>query len=414
MISRWSKNLIAVFVKSLCGTLINKILAQELGPVGYVNIGNILAISSAIQGIVNGSISTPVARLIAEKPSETSGANIIKTAICFALFVGFCITLTVFAFLCWIKPEWFNQSIITACVAVCLIPQVLALGCVIIGFLNGASRLDQLVIGNVIGSIGGLAVTYALVQFFGGLGGYLSLVANILIQSLVFLVVGLTGKNNPQKLKDIAKGYVQVNVARAMYPYIFTTLLTALIGPLTLSVVRQTLVSNHGLEIAGIWQAAWRFSELTGAPVSSMFSVFLIPLFAGEKTKIENRKSIITIFKYVGMAFAVGLATLILCKDFIILAIFSSEFIAMKSVIYYQFIGDFLKVISWIFGYLMLAKGASAQYATAEIIYSITLALTAYILIPKNSITGAVVAYITSYFVYLMYCVIATRRMGFI
>ena len=96
--------------------------------------------------------------------------------------------------------------------------------------------------------------------------------------------------------------------------------------------------------------------------------------------------------------------------EYIILILYSSEFMEMSSLFAPQLLGDFFKIMSWLVAYLMLAKARTKLFIGSQIVFSgITYFLSIY-LINTIGIDGVVWAHAIKYFIYIVAMFIIFRK----
>lgn len=81
----------------------------------------------------------------------------------------------------------------------------------------------------------------------------------------------------------------------------------------------------------------------------------------------------------------------------VINVLFTKDFYPMKDLFFWQLIGDFFKIMSWILAFLMIAKSMSMVYITAEVVFAILLVLISYYSININGIMGTRRTYCINY-----------------
>ena len=98
---------------------------------------------------------------------------------------------------------------------------------------------------------------------------------------------------------------------------------------------------------------------------------------------------------------AVGLLIIYLLRHYIIIAVFSEEFIPVEDLFLWQLLGDFVKVLSIVIAYQFLAKKMFWHYILTEAFLIIILYTTSvYFINLYDDVKGAVVAHFVSYIMY--------------
>ncbi|VEI47946.1 O-antigen translocase [Actinobacillus equuli] len=90
-------------------------------------------------------------------------------------------------------------------------------------------------------------------------------------------------------------------------------------------------------------------------------------------------------------------------KHWIILLLYTEDFLAMESLFIWQLFGDVFKVMAYVFGYLVVAKASLKLYAAAEFLQLALLVGMGYLFIPPYGAEGATQAYLSLTFVISCY-----------
>jgi O-antigen/teichoic acid export membrane protein len=83
--------------------------------------------------------------------------------------------------------------------------------------------------------------------------------------------------------------------------------------------------------------------------------------------------------------------------------IFTKEFFPARDLFAIQLVGDVVKILSWLYAYPMLSRGATKWFMGTEIAFSIGFVLFAYVLVGEYGVHGANIAYTLNYSLYLIF-----------
>lgn len=100
-------------------------------------------------------------------------------------------------------------------------------------------------------------------------------------------------------------------------------------------------------------------------------------------------------------------------RFFIIKLLFTQEFIIMEKLFFYQLLGDFFKMASWILAYLMVAKSMTKVFVITEIVFSFGYVILGYLCIHYFGIKGVSIAFAINYFIYFILMVVFFRKLLF-
>ena len=127
----------------------------------------------------------------------------------------------------------------------------------------------------------------------------------------------------------------------------------------------------------------------------------LIPRFSEIDDTKTFKKEVFSFYKTIVPILAVGLLIIYLLRHYIIIAVFSEEFIPVEDLFLWQLLGDFVKVLSIVIAYQFLAKKMFWHYILTEAFLIIILYTTSvYFINLYDDVKGAVVAHFVSYVMY--------------
>ena len=75
-----------------------------------------------------------------------------------------------------------------------------------------------------------------------------------------------------------------------------------------------------------------------------------------------------------------------------------------------QFIGDAIKIASWLLAYTLLAKAMKTAYILGEIIFSITYVLFCYWFLDSFGLIGAVYGFLINYLLFWIFMLFLIKR----
>ena len=392
-------NAIAVVIKMLTLLGINKILAIYVGPVGYAALGQFQNAVQMITTFASGAINTGVTKYTAEYyDDEDKQRAVWRTAGTIALVGSLFTALLIFIFnqqlaIWFLKNadyggvfKWFATTLV-----------FFTFNTLLLAILNGKKEIARYVIANIIGSIFSLIViTTMSIQL--GLYGALSSLA--IYQSLSFFVTFiLCYKLSWFKLSYFFGGIDKV-AAINLSKYAAMALTSAACIPVSHILVRNHLGVTLGWEIAGYWEAMWRLSAAYLMLVTTTLSVYYLPRLSEIKKPAEIKKEIIQGYKIILPVAAFSGLVIYLLRDFIVIVLFTQDFLPMRDLFAWQMIGDTLKIGSWILAYIMLGKAMMKVFIITQISFSILFVALTFFLTSLIGFEGAVVAHAVSYFIY--------------
>jgi PST family polysaccharide transporter len=190
-------------------------------------------------------------------------------------------------------------------------------------------------------------------------------------------------------------------------------IIAALSVPISQILLRNILIHNLGINFAGYWQGILRISDGYLLIITTSLSTYYLPKLSSLKEDYDIRWEIYNTLKVVGPAVLFGCIVIYAFRYFIIKVLYTSDFLKMEPLFFWQLMGDFFKMIAWVIGYLMIAKAMTRIYIITDIGFSIAYVSLGYILVKVMGLQGITIAFAITYFIYLLLMVFIFRRILF-
>lgn len=418
--SIFSSDLLKVFSFTGLSTLIKlitsyvsvKVVAAIVGPSGIALIGQLQNFINIMITLGAGGINNGVVKYVSENKADRTVLgkflqNGIRLTVVFSLFFGF-LLLVLSKFL----SQWILLSSSYAYVFIFfgITLLLLSLNNFFISVLNGFKEFKTFVYINIITSVLSLIFTVALVFFFHLKG---ALIAAVTAQSIILFVTVFFLRKFVWFDRDYLLGKFDRNIVRKYLSYSAMALITAATAPVSQLVVRGYIIKNYSITEAGYWEAMNRISALLLLFVTTSFSVYYLPKFSETHDKDLLRIEIKKAYKIITPVLLLMLSGIFVLKIFIIRLLFTKEFFPMENLFFWQLLGDFFKILSWILAFLMVAKSMTRLFIITEIVFSALFVGLAVLLIMKHGIIGATQAYFINYLLYFIIMLVVFRKLLF-
>lgn len=380
---------------------INKILAIYVGPAGYAAIGQFQNAVQMISTLASGAINTGVTKYTAEyHDNEVEQRKVWRTAGTIALTGSVVVSVLVFIFRERFAQGFLGDEQLSAVFVWFAATLVLfVFNTLLLAILNGKKDILRYVMANISGSLLALAITALMVVNWGLLG---ALIALAVYQSLAFFAtLFLCFKTSWFRWRELA-GRMDWLVTKNLAKYTVMALTTAATVPLSHILIRDHLSQTLGREAAGYWEAMWRLSGAYLMLVSTTLSVYYLPRLSELKTGTEIKKEIVKGYQLILPVAAVCSCFVYLSRDLLIVTLFSPEFRPMKVLFFWQLIGDVLKIASWLFAFVMLAKSMTFEYIITEIIFAVNFYILVVFMADLMGLQGVGIAHAINYFLYFL------------
>ncbi len=401
-------NSIAITVRVVSAIVINKILAVYVGPAGYAIIGQFQNAVSVIVSLAGGIVTIGVTKATAElHDDEKRQHEVWQTALRFSLGASL-IAAAILLFLREWLSDWLLLSADMSTVFLWLAAILPAVACnnILLAIINGKKEVGVFVTVNIVGSLISMLVTGALALQFGLYGALVAFTINPAIVSLVtaaivvrcdwFKVKFLWGKINVPAFHELS-GFGLMSIA------------SALTVPITFMLIRDILTTNLDLTAAGYWQASWKISEIYLMLVTSTLSLYYLPRLAEITTALDLKAEIFKVYRFVMPIVVVGAVAIYILRDFIISILFTSDFVGMRDLFFWQLAGDVVKIASWVCGYVITARGLVKYYIVSEVFSNVLFLALTWWLVRYFGLQGVVISYLLTYIVHLFLMAVLVR-----
>ncbi|EKN5158499.1 lipid III flippase WzxE [Yersinia enterocolitica] len=393
----------STLIKIGVGLLVVKLLAVTFGPSGVGQAGNFRQLITVLGVLSGAGIFNGITKYVAEYHQQPERLRAVLGTSS-AIVLGFS-TLLALIFLLAAKPVSIAlfghadyQNVVRA---VAFIQMGIAYANLFLAILKGyrdAMRNALAVIGGSLIGVVAYYICFRIGGYPGALVGLALVPALVVIPAAAMLI----------RRKTIPLSYLKLSWDKALASHLGKFTIMALITSVTLPVayvmMRNLLADRYGWDAVGIWQGVSSISDAYLQFITASFTVYLLPTLSRLKAKADISREILRSLKFVLPAVATASLIVWLLRDFAIWLLFSHQFTAMRDLFAWQLVGDVLKVGSYVFGYLVIAKASLRFYILTEVSQFLLLTGFAHWLIPMNGSLGAAQAYMATYIVYFALC----------
>lgn len=387
-----SLNSISVAISFVLGILSTRIISVYLGSSGMALMGSFRNFSVMIKSIATMGISNSIVKLFVENKSDKKELSIIYSTFFWILLVVsvfltslvllFSETISVFLF-------YSNSYKIPIQFFAVLLP-LMVINTFWLAIYNGLEKFKSIVIMQIISNLLIFLITALLIWKENIIGGLLSIAIGELIMVIITFLFVL--KDTEYFKFDLQK-VISSKYFNVIKRFILMALLSAVIAPLTLILIRNTIVQNYSINEAGVWDAVNRFSSFYMLFFNTGLSLYYMPKLASLNTDEEFKTELKSYFKTLVPLFVIMLIVIFFCKALIIKFVFSNEFSSINQLLIWQLAGDFIKVITLAFGFQIVVKTMMKKYFIGEIIFNLSYFLLSYYLLKASAVEGVLQAY---------------------
>lgn len=402
---RWSRALglgsFLALLRLVLSFLTIKVTAVYLGPSGLALVAQLVNFIGCCHGAVGNSIGSAIARIVPElRDDRGQRRRLLTTAWRLAAVLAGFTALAIVPFAAPLARWLFASEAHAAAVAL----GAAAAGCLVLAqvvnsSLNGSGEMGRAVTSGSLAAVAGFLVyvpACILWGIEGGLAGYA--VAQMLALPVALAMLRRSERVAPADFRD---GF-DAPLARRVLGFFPMLVAHAALHPLGLIVVRDTVAMQLGLHEAGLWQAAWRLSEVYLGVVMASLSFYFLPRLGEVAGTPELRGEILrTFWRAVGLIATVALG-LYFTRDLVVRVVFTQEFLPVRDLMPLQLLGDVLRIGGWTLGFVLVALVRSRWYVALQFLMPGIYVGATLVLVPGFGLHG----------VPLAYCVASAAQLG--
>ena len=373
-----------------------------LGTSGMALMGSFRNFALMLKSVATLGISNSIVKLFVENKEDKRELSVIySTFFWIFLFISTALALFVLLFASPISTFLFYTNSYTTPIRFFgLLLPLMVINSFWLAIYNGLEKFKRIMLIQIISNVLVFGLTALLIWKKNIFGGLLSVAfGEVLMVLVTFIFVSRQAdyfKFDLQKL--ISKKYFNT-----IKKFSVMALLTAIIAPLTLLFIRNMIVEKYAIQEAGIWDAVNRLSSFYMIFFSSGLSLYYMPKLASIHTESEFKTELKSYFKVFVPLFLVMLIVIYIAKGIILKLAFTPDFSKVESVLIWQLLGDFFRIMTLAFGFQILVKTMMKRYFLVEIVFNSMYFLLSFYLIKENATEGVLQAYFyTNVFCFLL------------
>lgn len=373
-----------------------------LGTSGMALMGSFRNFALMLKSVATLGISNSIVKLFVENKEDKRELSVIySTFFWIFLFISTALALFVLLFASPISTFLFYTNTYTTPIRFFgLLLPLMVINSFWLAIYNGLEKFKRILLIQIISNVLVFVLTALLIWKKNIFGGLLSVaIGEVLMVLVTFIFVSRQAdyfKFDLQKL--ISKKYFNT-----IKKFSVMALLTAIIAPLTLLFIRNMIVEKYAIQEAGIWDAVNRLSSFYMIFFSSGLSLYYMPKLASIHTESEFKTELKSYFKVFVPLFLVMLIVIYIAKGIILKLAFTPDFSKVESVLIWQLLGDFFRIMTLAFGFQILVKTMMKRYFLVEIVFNSMYFLLSFYLIKENATEGVLQAYFyTNVFCFLL------------
>jgi len=190
---------------------------------------------------------------------------------------------------------------------------------------------------------------------------------------------------------------------KIFFKYGAMALASAIATPLVLMYVRGHAQNEFGMDQLGNWEGSYRIADQYIIFISSVLVVYFLPRISKLTDSLVLKAEVNKILKYVFVVAVCGAIGIYLLRDLVISILLSEKFYHAKDLIGWQVVIAVVKISSWVYGFVLLAKGMLIEYVAGELLMA-TIVVGATWFMRHMGIESLCYSFLLSQTFYFFYC----------
>jgi len=376
-----------------------KITSVYLGPAGLGAVGQLGYFMAMSMAVIAAGPNIGLVRRIAEVGEERSQRDrVVSTVLRTLLAIGVPAALAIGIGSSWFATELLHDAQLTLCFWLFALVFLFGLiGSVIIACAAGAKDFKSLALINMGSGVVGLALMATLSPLFGLAGGLAATALTPLVNCAIAWAFARRRDWWPRRA--LVHGFSR-SEARKAATFVPMAVISAVALPLLQILVRDNVATHGGMAEVGLLQGVMRVSDMYLGVATSVFTMYYFQRFSEIRSADELVREATQGFLIIVPAVAVVSACIYLLRDVIVRLIFTEAFLPMRDLFGWQMVGNVLKMVGWLFGYLLLAKANALAMAALELTTIGVWWLLSIYFIAAHGTVGATQAFAATYALY--------------
>lgn len=400
-------NSISIVLKIIMGLVSTKLSSIYLGLQGINTLENFRNFTSLSDSFSQFGLQNGIVKYSATSHSIKQDQKVISTIFFLLLVTSFIFIFLIILNINYVKFYIFgNQSFGFLVIAYALLSPFANLQFLLLNYLQGKQGHKFVILINSIGYVLNIILSFYLIINYHLIGAMIQLI----VVPIILMIISLFIIHKKVVFFNlISIHYVNFSVIKGLLVFSLMNLVSGALTPLSFIFIRYLVQSNLSADEAGVWSSIVRISVFYMTFVSSICNLYFYPKLS--KTEIFSEyKAIIAEYyrKFIPIVF-LGLLLCFVLQKIVILLIYTEDFLILRDYFYLQLIADFVKSLSLIFGYLLIAKKKIWQFILFEIISLGSYCLGSYIFIEYLKLDGVYYSLIGSLMIYFTVTYLAYR-----
>ncbi|MDD3320473.1 MAG: oligosaccharide flippase family protein [Paludibacter sp.] len=381
----------------------SKFVALYLGPTGMGIVGLLTSTIGLISSLTNFGLSTSAVKNIAEAygtNNENRIATIVTVMRRLVWGTGVLGAIITFIFAPWLSKFTFGNTEYDFAfywVSITLLINQISSGQLVL--MQGLRKLHHLAKANLLGAISTLFVNIPIYYYFNING-----IVPVIIISSIFTLAFSYYFSHKIKISSVKVGKMRtIAEGKNMLVMGFAISLSGIFVNMAAYFIRIYIAKQGNVNDVGLYNAGFAIiSTYVGLVFTAMATDYYPRLSAVIHNDILANSTINYQAEIAILILAPIIITFIIFINYVVILLYSYQFIAVTSMVYWAAIGMLFKAASWAVAFVFLAKGEGKLFFLNELIVNVYMMLLNVFGYHLWGLSGLGISFMLGYFFYLI------------
>lgn len=393
-----SLNAGVIGIRLVVSFFIQRLLAELVGEAGISKIGQLRNLSQLLTSVTSVGVFSGVVKYVAEyKKDPEQLQKLFSTTFVFAILGSVFSIVILFFGANFISNYLFGSKDFSYLIKLLAVTvPFISLQRIFNGVVNGLSQYKKFAKIDLFAYLLSAVLTVIFLLKYNIDGALVAIAIIPIVQLLVLLFI----------FSSVLKEYIQFSnlslktpMARALLAFSLMSFFSSVLLNYVEIDIRSMLLNKLSEEDAGIWTAMTFISKNYMVFSGAIFTLYVLPKFAGIDTEKSFKKELYTIYKTLLPIFGLGMLAVYFLRAYFVQLIYPG-FDAMLPLFKWQLLGDFIRLASLVLMHQFLAKKLVRSFIFSEIISLGMFYMLAHYLVQQYGVEGVVMGHFIRYIVY--------------
>jgi O-antigen/teichoic acid export membrane protein len=393
-----SLNAGVIAVRLVISLFIQRLLAEIVGEAGIAKIGSLRNLLEMLGSFASVGIFSGIVKYVAEyKEDKEQLQKLFSTTFVFTVLGTVIVSIVLFFGAGYLSTTIFDSpDYIYLIKLLAVIVPFISMYRVFNGIVNGLSRYKKLAGIDLFSYILSSILTVVLLLSNNIDGALIAIAITPVLQFFVLLFIFIKVL---REYVQFSKLTFKIPMANSLLAFSLMSFFSTILLNYVEIDIRVMIQNRITMADAGIWTAMTNISKNYMVFSSAIFTLYVLPKFAGIHTKTDFKAELFNIYKTLLPLFGAGMLLIYFLRDYVIQVIYP-DFLGMGPLFKWQLLGDFIRLAAIVLGYQFLAKKMVRNFIFSEVVSLALFYGFSYYFVGIYGVEGVVMAHFLRYVVY--------------